>query len=221
MTKKTLNFPSHLPIPSFHYLLSNLCYSSLSGYFASYRAYFPEINQDGKKHNINPSDFRELQELRREELQRQEKTSSSIGPADTKEVRPHRFEIQINYYWKLLSVGRTEMAVGQIDQNQSSYRLSELRTVELHSACPLLSLCDSVEPGLEDKQTEHVTGFLLPRNVDNTTPDFQRHNNPTKYNQFFLTLGISPLSSHLTPCTLDPCHPQMFTNAAERMDKLL
>ena len=136
------------------------------------------------------------------------KTGGSRGPAGIKQVRPQRSEIQIKYYWKLLSVGRTETAMGQIGQNQSSYELSELRTVILYSTCLQPSFRSSAKPKLEEKQMEHVTGFLLPKNVDNITPGFQRHNHPSKCSQLFLTLtfSFSPLTiSCQTHCVPDPC----------------
>lgn len=61
----------------------------------------------------------------------------------------------------------------------------------LHRACLQPSFRSSAEPELEEKQMEHVTGFLLPENVDNITPGFQRHNNPSKCNQLFLSLTFS------------------------------
>lgn len=95
--------------------------------------------------------------------------------------------------------------VGQVGQNQSSYVLSESRTVALYHASLQLSFWRSAEPELEEEQMEHMTGFLLPRNVDITTPGFQRHNDTTKCKHLLLTLSFSPLITYNLYLTVCAC----------------
>lgn len=88
------------------------------------------------------------------------------------------------------------MSIGQVGQNQNSCGLSELWAVALYRACLQLSFWRSMEPELEEKQMDHMTGFLLPVNVDSITQGFQRHNNVFKCKHLLLTIYFSPPISY-------------------------
>lgn len=152
------------------------------------------------------------------------KTGSSRGPADIKQVRPHRCEIPIKYYWELLSVGRTEIAMGQIGQNQSSYRLSELRTVTAVQCLPSAKLSELCEAGV---------GREADGAPNRVSPSREREQYHTRLSETQRPLQMQPALPHssffffptynLIPNTvylIQGCHPQMFTNATECTDKL-
>lgn len=108
--------------------------------------------------------------MRGEELQRHAgERSSSRGPAGIKQVRPHRCEIQMKYYWKLVSVGTTETAIGQRGQTEQLWMVTvtdrhvakRLPSADLSELCRARvgreadGACNSISPSW--KYSQHHT----------------------------------------------------------------